>query len=156
MATSKGARLYLIRRTAEKTSTLQNMPASLARYQSEYHFLFEVIHRFHKAPDKTAHEVLMLLPNAMRRFIELYTYSRLPGPKDSEQVDERAEVLFGIERAKRILKIFHYFSHGNTLDRLAGNNELIFDLEHAVKDLLDAITEIDKPHIEALLAASQS
>lgn len=156
VATSKGARLYLIRRTAEKTSTLQNMPASLARYQSEYHFLFEVIHRFHKAPDKTAHEVLMLLPNAMRRFIELYTYSRLPGPKDSEQVDERAEVLFGIERAKRILKIFHYFSHGNTLDRLAGNNELIFDLEHAVKDLLDAITEIDKPHIEALLAASQS
>ena len=29
------------------------------------------------------------------------------------------------------------FSHGNALDRLAGNNELIFDLEHAVKDLID-------------------
>lgn len=156
-ATSKaGARLYLIRRIAEKSSTLEDMPASLARYQSEYHFLFEVIHRFHKAPDKTIHEVLMLLPNAMRRFIELYTYSRLPGPKDSEQVDERAEVLFGVERAKRILKIFHYFSHGNTLDRLAGNNELIFDLEHAVKDLIDAITEKDKPHMDALIAATQA
>lgn len=156
-ATSKaGARLYLIRRIAEKSSILEDMPASLARYQSEYHFLFEVIHRFHKAPDKTIHEVLMLLPNAMRRFVELYTYSRLPGPKDSEQVDERAEVLFGVERAKRILKIFHYFSHGNTLDRLAGNNELIFDLEHAVKDLIDAITEADKPHMDALIAATQA
>lgn len=153
---SKGARLYLIRRIAEKSSTLEDMPSSLARYQSEYHFLFEVIHRFHNAPDKTAHEVLMLLPNAMRRFIELYTYSRLPGPKDSEQVDERAEILFGAERAKRILKIFHYFSHGNTLDRLAGNNELIFDLEHAVKDLIEVITEKDKPHMDALIAASQS
>lgn len=151
-----GARLYLIRRIAEKSSTLEDMPASLARYQSEYHFLFEVIHRFHNAPDKTIHEVLMLLPNAMRRFIELYTYSRLPGPKDSEQVDERAEVLFGVERAKRILKIFHYFSHGNTLDRLAGNNELIFDLEHAVKDLIDAITETDKPHMDALVAATKA
>ncbi|KWF60727.1 AAA family ATPase [Burkholderia pseudomultivorans] len=155
VASNKGARLYLIRRIAEKSSTLENMPTSLARYQSEYHFLFEVIHRFHKAPDKTVHEVLMLLPNAMRRFIELYTYSRLPGPKDSEQVDDRAEVLFGVERAKRILKVFHYFSHGNTLDRLAGNNELIFDLEHAVKDLIDAITETDKPHMEALIAAAQ-
>ncbi|MGE8681522.1 MAG: AAA family ATPase [Achromobacter marplatensis] len=154
-ASNKGARLYLIRRIAEKSSTLEDMPVSLARYQSEYHFLFEVIHRFHKAPDKTAHEVLMLLPNAMRRFIELYTYSRLPGPKDSEQVDERAEILFGVERAKRILKIFHYFSHGNTLDRLAGNNELIFDLEHAVKDLIDAISETDKPHMDALVAATE-
>lgn len=156
VASNKGARLYLIRRIAEKSSTLEDMPASLARYQSEYHFLFEVIHRFHKAPDKTVHEVLMLLPNAMRRFIELYTYSRLPGPKDSEQVDERAEILFGVERAKRILKIFHYFSHGNTLDRLAGNNELIFDLEHAVKDLIDAITETDKPHMDSLIAATQA
>ena len=156
VASSKGARLYLIKRIAEKSSTLEDMPASLARYQSEYHFLFEVIHRFYEAPDKTVHEVLMLLPNAMRRFIELYTYSRLPGPKDSEQVDERAEILFGVERAKRILKIFHYFSHGNTLDRFAGNNELIFDLEHAVKDLVDAITETDKPHMDALMAATRA
>lgn len=156
VANNKGAKLYMIRKIAEKSSTLEDMPVSLARYQSEYHFLFELIHRFHMAPDKTAHEVLMLLPNAVRRFIELYTYSRLPGPKDSEQVDERAEALFGVERAKRILKIFHYFSHGNTLERLAGNNELIFDLEHAVKDLIDAITETDKPHMDALLAASRS
>ncbi len=156
VASNKGARLYLIRRIAEKSSTLEDMPASLARYQSEYHFLFEVIHRFHKAPDKTVHEVLMLLPNAMRRFMELYTYSRLPGPKDSEQVDERAEILFGVERAKRIPKIFHYFSHGNTLDRLIGNSELIFDLEHAVKDLIDAITETDKPHMDSLIAATQA
>lgn len=156
VASKQGARLFLIKRIAEKSSTLENMPVSLARYQSEYHFLFEVIHRYNQAPDKTAHDVLMLLPNAMRRFIELYTYSRLPGPKDAEQVDDRAEVLFGVERAKRILKIFHYFSHGNTLDRLAGNTELIFDLEHAARDLIDAITEKDKPHMDALIAAIQA
>jgi len=155
VSSKQGARLFLIKRISEQLSTLENMPASLARYQSEYHFLFEIIHLFNKAPDKTAHEVLMLLPNAMRRFVELYTYSRLPGPKDAEQLDERAEVLFGVERAKRIVKIFHYFSHGNTLDRLAGNNELIFDLEHAVRDLIDAITEIDKPHMDALIAATR-
>lgn len=155
VASKQGAKLFLIKRIGERASTFQSMPPSLARYQSEYHFLFEVIHQFHQAPDKTTHNVLMLLPNAMRRFVELYTYSRLPGPKDSEQVDDRAEALFGVERAKRILKIFHYFSHGNTLERFAGNNELIFDLEHAVKDLMDAIAERDKPHLDALMAALQ-
>lgn len=148
----QGARLFLIKRISEAQSTLNNMPASLANYQSEYHFLFEVIHRFHQAPDKTDHTTLMLLPNAMRRFIELYTYSRLPGIM-KETVDQRAEALFGLEKSKRILKVFHYFSHANTIDRLAGNNELIFDIEHAVKDLIEAITQTDQKHMDALIAS---
>ena len=146
------AKLYLVKRINSQTSTFGNMPNSLARYSSEYHFLFQIIHRFHAAPDKTDHEVLMLLPNAVRRFVELYTYSRLPGAF-KESVDQRAEELFGEERAKRILKVFHYFSHANSIDRLAGNNELIFDTESAVRDLLEAIGEKDEGHMKALLAS---
>jgi hypothetical protein len=70
-----------------------------------------------------------------------------------ETVDQRAEALFGVEKAERILKVFHYFSHANTIDRLVGNNELIFDVEHAVKDLIEAITQTDQKHIEALIAS---
>ena len=149
-----GARLYTIKRISEKSSTFCDMPVSLARYQSEYHFLFDVVYRFHQAPDKTDHAILMLLPNAIRRFIELYTYSRLPGAMN-QTVDQRAEVLFGIERSKRILKIFHYFSHANTIHRLTGNNELIFHTEHAVRDLIDAITQTDKQHMDALISSIQ-
>ncbi len=94
----------------------------------------------------------MLLPNAVRRFVELYTYSRLPGGF-KETVDQRAEMLFGKEKAKRILKVFHYFSHANSIDRLAGNNELIFDVEHAVNDLVSAIETHDPLHWDALLQA---
>ncbi len=151
-ASKQGARLFLIKRISDKQSTFNDMPTSLARYQSEYHFLFEVIYRFHQAPNKTDHNILMLLPNAMRRFIELYTYSRLPGVM-KETVDQRAEALFGIEKSKRILKVFHYFSHANTIDRLVGNNELIFDVEHAVKDLIEAITQTDQKHMNALIAS---
>lgn len=148
----KKAPLYLIKRIKLLSSHLEDMPISLSRYASEYHFLFEIIYRFHSAPDKTDHEVLMLLPNAVRRFVELYTYSRLPGVS-KETVDQRAEALFGKEKAKRILKVFHYFSHANSIDRLAGNNELIFDVEHAVNDLLYAIRNEDPLHWEALVQA---
>jgi hypothetical protein len=94
----------------------------------------------------------MLLPNAVRRFVELYTYSRLPGMMN-DNVDARAGTLFGVEKAKRILKVLHYFSHGNSIDRLAGNNELVFDVEHAVSDLLSAIEERDELHWNALMLA---
>jgi wobble nucleotide-excising tRNase len=147
------ARLYLIKRISSQTSTFGNMPSSLAKYASEYHFLFEVIYRFHNAPDKTNHEVLLLLPNAVRRFVELYTYSRLPGIF-KENVDQRAEALFGKEKAKRILKVLHYFSHANSIERLSGNNELIFDVEQAVSDLLSAIKDIDPLHWRALIQAT--
>ena len=149
---NKNARLYLIKRTGSQTSNFSNMPDSLSKYSSEYHFLFEIIHKFHNAPDKTDHEVLMLLPNAVRRFVELYTYSRLPGCF-KETVDQRAETLFGKEKAKRIMKVFHYFSHANSIDRLAANNALIFDVEHAVSDLISLIADKDPLHWGALLQA---
>jgi len=148
----KQARLYLIKRIGPQKSTFGNMPDSLSKYSSEYQFLFEVIYKFHNAPEKANHEVLMLLPNAVRRFVELYTYSRLPGVFE-ETVDQRAEILFGKEKAKRVLKVFHYFSHANNIERLAGNNELIFDVEYAVTDLLSSIEDNDPLHWEALIQA---
>ena len=152
---SAQAQLFLINRVASERSTIGSMPESLSRYASEYHFLFEIIYKFDRAPEKTDYEKLMLLPNAMRRFVELYTYSRLPGPVGST-VDQRAEIIFGAEESKRILKIFHYFSHANNMDRLAGNSELIFDVQSAVRDLLALIQNADPHHWNALMEAVEN
>ena len=75
------------------------MPKSLAKYGSEYQYLFDRIYTFHMAADKTDHDLLMMLPNAVRRFMELYTYSRIPGGY-KETVDQRAVELFGKEKSK--------------------------------------------------------
>ncbi|MEN9461661.1 MAG: hypothetical protein RIS84_1681, partial [Pseudomonadota bacterium] len=90
-----------------------------------------------------------LLPNAVRRFIELYTYSRIPGTIDGT-VDQRAERLFGSENSKRILKVLHHFSHGNNIERLAQHNELIHDLEYAINDLFGFLETNDEEHWNAL------
>lgn len=97
----KNAALYLVKRTGPKTSSLSNMPESMHRYDSEYHFLFHVLDDFHKSTDKSDLKVLMLLPNAVRRFVELYTYSKYPDRRMSP-VDVRAERVFGGEKARAI------------------------------------------------------
>lgn len=152
---SPKASLYFLRKISGTQSMLGNMPASLCKYSSEYHFLFETIYKFHNAPDKGSHELLLLLPNAVRRFTELYTYSRIPSDIDYS-VDRRAETLFGTEPAKRILKVLHYFSHANNFDRIIGNNELIFDMEHAVSELLTAIENRDPLHWKALVQSTSN
>lgn len=146
------SRNFLIKRVKPEESSLENMPKSLGRYSSEYHFLFGVISEFHKAPDKADHTILMLLPNAIRRFVELYTYSKYPGGIDYS-VDQRADRIFGPEKSKRILKVLHYFSHANNIERLAENNELIFDIEAVVNDLFDTLRADDPLHMEALEAS---
>ena len=146
------ARHFLVRRIAPNKSSFGNMPNSMFRYSSEYHFLFDVLHQFQKAPDKTEFNVLMLLPNAVRRFVELYTFSKYPGAR-ALTVDQRADRIFGPEKSKRILKVLHYFSHANNIERLAENNELIFDIEAAVNELIDTIRIDDPLHMEALEAA---
>lgn len=146
------AKHFLVRRVAPNKSSFGNMPNSMFRYSSEYHFLFDVLHQFQKAPDKTEFNVLMLLPNAVRRFVELYTFSKYPGAR-SLTVDQRADRIFGPEKSKRILKVLHYFSHANNIERLAENNELIFDIEAAVNELIDTIRTSDPLHMEALEAA---
>lgn len=138
---------YYIRRINENESILEKLPKSIEHYSSEYHYLFELIYKFNKSEIKDF-DTLMGLPNAVRRFVELYTYSRIPG-NTSMTVDNRAQKLWGTEKAKRILKVFHYFSHSNNIERMLRNSDLMCDIEVAVKDLMELIAE-DTNHFEEL------
>ena len=143
------AKHYLIRRVSPHASSFGNMPLSMYGYSSEYHFLFDVLNDFHKSTDKSDFNVLMHLPNAVRRFVELYTFAKYP----SGSVDARADRIFGTEKSKRILKVLHYFSHANNIERIAQNSDLICDIEGAVNDLMVLLEEKDPLHMEALRAA---
>lgn len=153
-STKQGARLYLVKRIAPTASTLTDMPESMQRYSSEYQFLYESLHTFHQAPDKANFSVLMHLPNVVRRFVELYTLTQYPD--DRMSVDQRAEKIFGSEKSKRILKVLHFFSHANNIEKISKNNELIFDLEYAVKDLIECISNRNPLHFEALQSAASN
>jgi len=141
-------RFYQVKRTTPTDSVLVNLPGSITKYGSEYHYLYSVIRKFSDSPDKADLELLLSVPNAVRRFVELYTFSRLP-TAHRVTVDQRAEIIFGAQKAKRILKVLHHFSHLNNIERLSKNTDLICDIENAVNDLLELI-KLDKLHFDAL------
>lgn len=147
----KESSYYMVKRVSPNASTFVGLPDSIKRYSSEYHYLFNVLHEFSQAPDKTDLEVLLSVPNAIRRFLELYTYARCPD-QTSSSVDRRADRIFGVEASKRILKVLHTFSHSNNIQRIATNTDLICDIEGAVQELM-TLLEKDEMHYEALKAS---
>jgi wobble nucleotide-excising tRNase len=140
---------YFVKRVCPGRSTFIAMPPSIMRYNSEYQYLWHVIYDFHQATDKTDLEKLLALPNAMRRFVELYTYAKFPA---DESVDKRASVVFGAETSKRVMKLLHYFSHANNLMRISQNNEFLCDIENVVNELVDLV-QADRQHYDALMSA---
>lgn len=147
------SRYYLVKRIGVTEATFCNLPSSIENYSSEYHYLFNVIHKFHLLDDKSDLEILLSIPNALRRFLEIYTYAKIP-TFSKATVDQRADRIFGSEESKRILKVLHYFSHLNNIDRLVNHSDLISDIENVVNDVIEHLKK-DKMHYEALLESVQ-
>lgn len=143
---------YFVKRISSTESKLDKLPKSLQNYSSEYHYLFKLINDFTNSANKELDDA-MILPNAVRRFVEMYTYSRIPGNKD-QTVDYRAEKLWGAHESKRILKVCHYFSHGNNIERMGKHNEFICDIEYAVSDLIQLLSTNDSIHYNQLLIST--
>lgn len=140
---------YFVKRVGPGKSSLMAMPSSIMRYGSEYQYLWHVIHEFHTSADKTNLEQLLALPNALRRFVELYTYAKCPS---DESVDRRADIVFGTETSKRVLKLLHHFSHANNLVGISQNDDLLCDIENVVDEVV-ALIQTDQQHYDALMRA---
>lgn len=145
-ATSGKTVFYMFQVDQHAECRVSKLPNSLRQTETEYHYLFELLDQFSQSSDRGNYDNLLILPNAFRRFVELYTYAKIPLPI---AVDQRAEKLFGIESSKRILKVLHHFSHSR-FDRINKHNDLICDLGDAVDELFTAIETTDKDHIDAL------
>lgn len=143
-------RYFLVKRIGPATSTLTDLPTSLRQYTSEYHYLFSVIQDFVKDPKKDDLGQLLALPNALRRFLELYTYMRRPWPGST--VEKRLAALVGPEKSLRITKLLHHFSHLETVERLATHSNVIADIEAVVNEVM-ALLEEDPAHLAALMQA---
>jgi wobble nucleotide-excising tRNase len=145
-----GARYYLVKRISATASTIVDLPSSLRQYTSEYHYLFNVIHAFSEHPTKDDVAQLLALPNALRRFVELYTYMRLP--LADTNVETRLGLLVGSEAAVRVTQLLHHFSHLETVDRVSSHTQVVAAINPVVEELM-GLLRADEPHFNALMAS---
>jgi len=141
--------LYFIKRNDNNSSVIKKLPRSFSSYKSEYVGLFHTIKEFNELANKEDFQNLLILPNAVRRFLELYTLMKYPS--DSE-VDHRVKKIFNPEdKPTYNTKLLHWFSHQNQFEKVQQHDDKILQVEDAIKELLEYIKTKDELHWKGLV-----
>lgn len=142
--------LYFIKRNKDGVSTIEKMPKSFSNYKSEYVGLFHILKEFNDSTDKENFAYLLLLPNALRRFVELYTLTKYPANNDST-VDHRVDLIFkSNEKPHHNIKLLNWFSHQNQIEKLQQHDEKIMQITDAINDLIEYLKIEDELHWKGL------
>jgi len=142
---------YWVRRADTNNSIIEKLPKTFSEHKSEYVGIFNILLEYHNSTTKSNFPYLILLPNALRRFVELYTLSKYPA-NNSSTVDSRVELVFNPdEKPHHNTKLLNWFSHQNQLEKLQQHDDKILQIDGAIKDLIDYLETKDKLHWKGLI-----
>lgn len=139
---------YFIKRTDINNSVILPLPKNLKR-KSEYIYLFDILYNFYKKGSPIDDEHSILIPNALRRFFEMYSLIKIPD--SSGEIDSRLAILM---EGQHNLKVLHHFSHFTTFEKLTRHDELIMVLPQAMSEMMTLLQK-DTIHFESLKRAVQ-
>lgn len=135
---------YQIQKIDSDNSVLKGLDKALRRYKSEYIYLFSLIYKYKQAIDNGGDVYDILIPNALRRFLEIYTLMKIPNEPDS--VENRIIQL--VDNVNNF-KTLNHFSHFTTFEKATRHDELIMVLPTACNELF-SLLELDEKHYESL------
>lgn len=142
--------LYFLRRSKSEETSIIKMPKSFSNYKSEYVGLYHILKEFHDEVDKSNYPYLLLLPNALRRFLELYTLSKYPSDNNTS-LDKRIELIFNFsDKTYHSTKLLHWFSHQNQVEKLHQHDGKILQIDSAIEELFNYIKNEDQLHWKGL------
>jgi len=154
--TLKKAPFYFIKMTHNKNakdSKIEGMPCQLKKFRSEYVYLFSILDQFCNDP-KDNFEMLYLLPNIARRFLETYLGFKYPDGKSIHNKNKISR-LISDSNSVRVLKFVNQYSHSTTSERIIKFPDLS-ECQEVVNLVLDAVKNHDKDHFDTLCEQCKS
>ena len=140
----ENCRLYQIQQIATNKSVLKALPKSLRNYKTEYIYLFSLIYDYYERIQSGGDIYDILIPNALRRFLEIYTLMKIPNEPGS--VEKRISQL--VDDVNNF-KTLNHFSHFTTFEKATKHDELLMVLPQACKELMKLLKE-DNKHYASL------
>lgn len=118
----------------------------LTSFNSEYAYLFSLLHNFQANPTDT-YEFLYHLPNVARRFVETFlNFKYLERNKIDESIDKLITNPVECERAR---KFMHYYSHNLTTDKFMKFADLA-ECQAVVDIIINSVNALDPIHLTSL------
>ncbi len=143
--------LHTICEDSERTAVLSSIDKLLEEYESEYHYLFKLIHtEAHREDVNILLENYYGVPNQARRLCEAFLTFRYPdGPNDISRKMEK--VPFDSGKKTRILRFLHTYSHAGSIAEPEHDPSVLSETKAVLCDLLDLIKECDPTHYDGMM-----
>jgi wobble nucleotide-excising tRNase len=118
----------------------------LTSFNSEYAYLFSLLHNFQSNPTDT-YDFLYHLPNVARRFVETFlNFKYLERNKIDESIDK---LIINPVECERARKFMHYYSHNLTTEKFMKFADLA-ECQAVVDIILNAVNALDPIHLSSL------
>lgn len=141
---------YLVQRKKQEMqffSTLQDMPKSMKKHRTEYLYLFSMLTEHKLVEETTSHDMLYVLPNIMRRFLEWYSAQRLPWK--SWKIILETLIENEVDRLK-VIRFLDTYSHNQTPETAIRFPE-ICECQDIIQVILTGLQNTDEIHYDALM-----
>jgi wobble nucleotide-excising tRNase len=143
---------YLVKKflqNGEKLSRIENLPNILRKFRSEYNYLFSLLKKFADSNDQANFEMLYILPNIARRFLEAYLFYKYPDGKDFK--DKCKQFFQSVEHNNKqmVLKLLNEYSHEENPEHIRNHSD-IQELHDCISIVFELMKNNDKEHYDAL------
>jgi len=129
---------------------IKDLPSTLKKFKTEYNYLFSLLKmaQNQKSEEFELFEILYLMPNITRRFLEGYFGLRYPnGKKLKTKIDDSK--FFKEEDKEKLLKILNEYSHEESVEHALKFPDTA-ETKEIVSIVLTGLKNKDQDHYDAL------
>ncbi|AFI06470.1 AAA family ATPase [Helicobacter cetorum] len=147
----KGAKTFLIENDSNRTSCLKLMPDYMAKYTTEFQYLFGELYKIYNNSNKEVNDENYSLyynaGNNLRKFLECYLFYKYP---NDDNFSKNLDKLFdNSPESGKINRFANELSHLTHIDR--GQKPIdIPEIKDCIQAVMEKLQEKDKEQFEAL------
>ena len=139
-------------RDGQRTATLAPIDPLLEQYESEYHYLFKLVHEVARCDEG---EVLLEdyygMPNVARRFLEAFLAFRYPSVV-GDLIKRIEKVDFDQSKKTRILRFLNTYSHSGNVADPEHDPSILAETKPVLCEVLELVEKCDAEHYRGMVS----
>lgn len=135
-----------------RNSGVYRLDPLLRDYQSEYHYLFQLVHSCSQALPDQGLGSLYGMPNIARRLLDAVMTFKYPDK--AGELNVQINSILGFDEAKRarIIRFTHSYSHNEMLSEGEHDLSILAEGPEIMKDVLELVRHVDGHHYERMVS----
>lgn len=153
--TGKSAEFYQTTcsiKSGKRSSDIGVVDKLLLGYESEYHYLFDLVHKASVTAATSDLGNFYFMPNVARRVLESFLAFRKPSVDNENRLFHMLEsVSYDHAKKTKILRFLHVHSHDDSVGTPEHDTSILVETPQVMADLLALIKAEDKGHYEEMM-----